>query len=409
MRYLPSRDSAIRGVSRALRLINAANCLVRRRAFAEPRRILVIKLDAIGDLVLATPFLRELKGSFPAAAITLVVTPVAAPLVELCPYVDKVIPYDPFGPDRRDREFNTLRARFFAHKLSHARYDLAVLPRWDFDFSHAYYLLCGSGARNVAAFKRTFAAVKDSWLARAERRGAIILKGETPEHEVLRNLRLIEALGAIIKSDELELWLSTQDRRRASEWLENAASAPSGPTIALGIGASIAQKCWPEERFAQVARYFAQEFDARVILLGHGSDDKRRADAILTSTQSRSVTSAVGQLSLRETAALLANCRLFIGNDSGPMHLAAAVAIPIVEICGLAADADPNSNFAPERFGPWKVPARVVRPPAAPLGERRESPDDPFLKIPAVGVTAVLRSSLDLLNVDKAQLAVQAS
>jgi ADP-heptose:LPS heptosyltransferase len=377
---------------------------VRRSEFFQPRRILVVKLDAIGDLVLATPFLRELKGSFPAAKISLVVTPAAAPLVELCPYIDKVIKYDPFGSNREDREFNALRARLFALKLSFARYELAVLPRWDFDFSHAYYLLCGSGARRVAGFKRTFAAVKDSWLARAERRSAIILRGDTPEHEVWRNLRLVEALGATIKSDELETWLSTDDRRHASEWLGNLAFTSSGPTIAFGIGASIARRCWPEERFAQVARYLAREFDARVILLGHGSDDKRRADAILERTESLSVTSAVGQLSLRETVALLEHCRLFIGNDSGPMHLAAAVAVPIVEICGLAADEDPNSNFAPERFGPWKVRARIVRPPTA-----RYSPDNLPLNIRAVGVKTVLKAALGLLQARQSPVASQAS
>jgi ADP-heptose:LPS heptosyltransferase len=408
-RYFPFRDSITRCASRVLRSINVMNCLVRRGNSFRPHRILVVKLDAIGDLVIATPFLRELKASFPTAAITLVVTPTAAPLVDLCPYVDKVIKYDPFGSDRNDREFNTLRARLFALKLSFARYDLAVLPRWDFDFSHAYYLLCGSGARHVVGFERTFTAVKNSWWARAERRGATVLDDELPEHEVLRNLRLLEAVGGTIKSDELELWLSPVDRRRAAEWLESRASSHSGPTIGFGIGAGIEQRCWPAEKFAQLARYLVEKFDARVILFGHGMDDRRRAEAILERTRTLAVSSAVDQLRLRETAALMGSCQLFIGNDSGPMHLAAAATIPIVEISGLAAGEDPNSNFAPERFGPWKVPARVVRPPAAPFGERRQSPDDPLLRIRAVGVTAVLKSSLDLLNVDKAQLAVQAS
>jgi ADP-heptose:LPS heptosyltransferase len=71
-----------------------------------------VKLDAIGDLVLATPFLRELKRSFPAATITLVVTP-TAPLVELCPYTDKVIKSEPFGPERHDCEFHILRISHF--------------------------------------------------------------------------------------------------------------------------------------------------------------------------------------------------------------------------------------------------------------------------------------------------------
>ena len=205
------------------------NCLLRRGVRVTPRRILVVKLDAIGDLVLTTPFLRELKRSFPDAMITLVVTPATAPLVRLCPYVDKVLEYEPFGSNREDRDFNTLRAHLFATKLSFARYDVAVLPRWDFDFSHGYHLLCGSGARHVAAFARTFAAVKKTWAARVEQRGATIVRDEEPEHEVRRNLRLIEALGGTVASDQLELWLSTDDRRRAADWLENQSSRATRP------------------------------------------------------------------------------------------------------------------------------------------------------------------------------------
>jgi ADP-heptose:LPS heptosyltransferase len=380
-----------------LRSINIINCLMRRGTPVAPRRILVVKLDAIGDLVLATPFLRELKRSFPAATITLVVTPTTAPLVELCPYADKVIKYEPFGPERDDREFHTLRARLFARKLTFAAFDVAVLPRWDFDFSNGYHLLCGSGARHVVAFARTFAAVKDTWLARAEQRGATILRDETPQHEVQRNLRLIEALGGTVASDQLELWLSADDHRQAANWLESL-NSQLGPVVAFGIGAGIAQRCWPEARFAELGRYLVQQFDARVILLGGGLEDKRRADSILEKTKSLPISSAVDELSLRQTAALLERCQLFVGNDSAPMHLAAAARIPVVEICGLPVEEDPNSKFSPVRFGPWNVPARVVRPTVSAFTDRRRSPDNPLLDIRAVGVAAVFRATSDLLR-----------
>ena len=392
------RDCLIRFASRALRLINVAMCITRRTAFRTPRRILVIKLDAIGDLVLATPFLRELRRSFPAAKITLIVTPATAPLVELCPYIDRLVKYDPFRPDRKDREFHTLRARLFGHRLSYFHFDLAVLPRWDFDFSNGYHLLCGSGARYIAGFARTFAAVKDSWVARAERRGATILGDETSGHEVQRTLRLVDVVGGTATSEELEIWLSQKDHSRASNWLRSLGFPQRGPLVAFGIGASIVQKCWPAEKFAELARCLAKEFDARMILVGAGTADIRRAHAILERTRSVPVYNAVDQLSLRESAALLGRCDLFIGNDSAPMHLAASVRTPVVEICGLGADEDPNSNFSPGRFGPWKVPSHVVRPPASALDHSRVSSSNPSLQIGAVSIEAVRRAARQLLR-----------
>ena len=129
-----------------------------------------------------------------------------------------------------------------------------------------------------------------------------------------------------------------------------------------------------------------ERFDARVVLLGGGIEDKRRADIILERCSSLPISSAVGELSLRETAALLERCQLFVGNDSAPMHLAAAGGVPVVKICGLGAHENPNSNFSPERFGPWNVPARVVRPTALEFPNLRHSPDNPALNIGAVGI-----------------------
>ena len=217
----PSRALATRCVSRALRSINIMNCLLRRGVRVTPRRILVVKLDAIGDLVLATPFLRELKRSFPDAMITLVVTPATAPLVRLCPYVDKILEYEPFGSNREDRDFNTLRAHLFAtqalfrplRRRSATPLGFRLLP-W---LPPALRLRCAARRRLRKNVRRSR---KSTWAARVEQRRATIVKDESLNMRFGGILRLIEALGGTVASDKLELWLSdrrSSARRRLAE------------------------------------------------------------------------------------------------------------------------------------------------------------------------------------------------
>jgi ADP-heptose:LPS heptosyltransferase len=274
---------------------------------------------------------------------------------------------------------------------------LAVLPRWDRDFYYGYYLLVGCGARHIAAYERTMAAVKDTWLSRIEQRYATVLKIETPEHEVRRNLRLIEALGGTVTSDDLELWLSSEDHNRASEWLKSFGDAGSRRIIAFGIGASHSSRCWPEERFAELGRALASQYDARIILIGSGEVDRYRADAIMRLGRDLPMFSKVGALSLPQSVALLSRCDLFVGNDSGPLHLAAAAHIPVVEICGLPEQADGNNPSSPVRFGPWGRFTRVVRPPRQVEAERTSFSEPATINMEAVSVAAVRSAVADLL------------
>lgn len=381
-----------------LRLINALHCLLRKRKPNRlPGRIIVVKLDAIGDVILATPFLRELKRCFPAASITLVVNPITAPLVELCPYIDRLLTFDPTAHFQKPAEAGRLRAWLYALKLWRYRFDLAVLPRWDRDFYYGYYILCGCGARHIAAYARTISAARDTWLSRIEQRYATVLRIETPEHEVRRNLRLIEALGGTVTSDDLELWLSLEDQIRAAEWLKSLGEPVSGPIIAFGIGASHHSRCWPEESFVELGRILITQYGACVVLIGSGEEDQLRAEAIMRGGQDLRIFSAVGALSLRQSAALLTQCNLFVGNDSGPLHLAAAAHIPAVEICGLPAHAEENQPSSPVRFGPWGRFTRVVRPSCRTHAEQISPSDLGALNAPEVSVASVHAAVYDLI------------
>jgi ADP-heptose:LPS heptosyltransferase len=97
------------------------------------------------------------------------------------------------------------------------------------------------------------------------------------------------------------------------------------------------------------------------VLLGAGASDERRAAEILAKCKSPYLKSAIGVLSIRQTAALLETCSIFIGNDSGPLHLAAAARVPSIQIFG---HAETEDNWTKIRFAPWNVSFRQVEPTA---------------------------------------------
>lgn len=388
-----------RALASATRIISALKLLLRRgkRDTGIVTRILVIKLDAIGDMVLASPVFRELVRAFPNARVTLVARPATVALMEMCPYVERIIKFNPHSSGNGScREWDRFRATLLGLELSRGSFDIAVLPRWDYEFYNGYYLLVGAGASRTALHARTCATVSESWLSRLETRGATVVRTSSKEHEIIRNLRLVEELGGSFRSNKLELWLSEADRTAAREWMQLKIIAAEGLIIAFGIGASIISKCWPERMFAEVARRLITRYSAKILLIGAGQEDQRRADAILSGLDQCKAVSAVGALSVRETAALLKRCQLFIGNDSAPMHLAAAAGIPVVAIWGLPENEDPDENFSATRFAPWGVPHMILRPPATP----RKSVENDWeaLDMRAITVDDVYNAAVDFIE-----------
>jgi heptosyltransferase-2 len=138
---------------------------------------------------------------------------------------------------------------------------------------------------------------------------------------------------------------------------------PGTRLIAFGPGAGEPRRRWPVTSFIEVGAALERTAEGRIVVVGGGED--RRLGQTLRRALGGGVIDVTGRMTLRQAAALLKRCALYVGNDSGPMHIAAAFGVPIVEISCHPATGSPAHPNSPVRFGPWKVPHVVLQPPGS--------------------------------------------
>ena len=324
------------------------------------KNVLVIRLDEIGDVVLLSPFLRELRRNLPNAWITFVVKPEVFNLVELCPYVDEILAYNPAVKSNLHRWVRHWRAlRLAVGHLWQRRFDLAISPRRGEDTQSANFLAYFSGARMRVAYSEKLNAEKpgppyfDKLLTHP-------CENAPEQHEVYHNLELIRLLVGTVESARLELWLSKADQDFANETFPALESGETTSRVALGLGAGHPQKIWPIEKYCEIARWLVATRQATIVLIG-GKTETQLAAAV-EATIGRHLVNLVGKTTVRQAAAVLGRCSLYIGNCSGPMHLAAVQKVPILELCCHPRCGDPYHERSPLRFGPWDIAHTVLQP-----------------------------------------------
>lgn len=266
-------------------------------------RILIVKLDRIGDMVNVGPVLDALRRGFPGARLDMVGHPVPLSLLDGDDRVDGTLAYRsslyhplpllPPGP----------RSWWLLLKLLGRRYPLVVYLRGSFLFL-------------PLALTSRLASMK-------------FVEGE---HVVDRYMKPVEELLGPIPERDLRLHIRPEAASAAREALSRGPSG-DGPTVAIHATASAASKSWPAERYSELADRLRDDFGARVHFLG-GPADRALLEAIAGGA--REPHACHWSLRLPEVTALIAQCDVFIGNDSGLSHIAAAVGTPEVVIWGPA-------------------------------------------------------------------------
>jgi heptosyltransferase-2 len=325
-------------------------------------KIIIIKTDGIGDFVLISAFLRELREYFSECEITLVASASTRPLAERCPHADRVIVFDcGRGISFFAHLLQAWRARLFARrKLCPLGFDLAIVPRWDVDISGASALSYFSGARWRVAFSEHVNPNKSLINHGFDSFATHVINSRIICHEVERSFEILRFLGANVNDAGLEVWTDTSDEDFAQVTLDRYGIEGDRIVVAIAPGASEAKRRWPGSRFAKVARELQMQLNAVVVLLGD-KHDRQTADEI-AEVLGRDFIDLVGQTTLPQTAAVLRRSTIFVGNCSGALHLAAAAGVPVVEIsCHPRGGSELHCN-SPTRFGPWLVPQIVLQP-----------------------------------------------
>jgi ADP-heptose:LPS heptosyltransferase len=326
-------------------------------------RILVTRLDGIGDFVLLTPFLRELRRNYPTSTITLAVGRNASDLAKTCPYVDKVLFLDRCPNDRIVtrpqnlipfvrylRYLTSFAARHFAGEI-----DLAIQPKWDADPEFATLLTVLSRAPRRVGYTERASPIKGWCNFGQNLLFTDVLPAGEIQHEAKRSLDIIRYLGGFVENTLPESWPTPTDAGRAGAFLKERGLSGGKPLMAFGVGGSHARRHWPF--YGELIRLLSSQIDVHALLLA-GPGEERLVSRIKELSPSAII---VEQLPLGALASLLSRCILFVGNDSGPMHLAAAAQRPIIELSCHPVGGDPTHCNSPDRFGPMAEKKTIIR------------------------------------------------
>lgn len=298
---------------------------------------------------MSSPFFRCLRKAAPQAKIIALANPTCGSLMEHCPYIDEVHSL-PFRPTIEQHAIGSVIANALKFRWKHFPFgfDLVLLPRPDFDWycsDLAAHVVTGSGAvvMNSAAFIKWSIAPPQS-----PRLADVRCELKTPQSDVLSNLELLKALGADVAGNDLEFWSSPEDRDFAAQWVAEGDARRRKVVFHPPSGSSNLKR-WPAGRSRELLDKLVSETDFEVIVVGADQDEWVRGE--LQGADKGRVRLAWDAFTLPQLGEVIRKCGYFIGGDSGPMHIAAAVGAKVVGVFSYASEA---------RFHPCSKTSHVV-------------------------------------------------
>ena len=301
------------------------------------KRILIVRTDRIGDVLLSTPVIKAIRDAYPNAYIAMMVSPYAKDIVEGNPYLDEVIIYD---KDNKHKSWH--RSIKFARNLKKKRFDLAIiLP----PPNRAHIVTFFAGIPKRVGYGLKFRFLLTDRIKHTKQLGE--------KHELDYNLDLIRYLGIEPKDKNTFMPIKPVSEKQVEELLKEEGIRESDKLLAIHPGASCPSKIWPNERFAEVADKLIDKYGFKVLLVA-GPHDLTLAERLIKHMH-QPVINFTGKISISQLASLLKRCQLFISNDSGPVHIASAIGIPVISIFGRN-----QKGLSPQRWGPLGIKDKTL-------------------------------------------------
>jgi ADP-heptose:LPS heptosyltransferase len=311
------------------------------------RRLLAIRLDNLGDVLVTTPAIHAITASLPGVKLTLLASPAGAQVARLNPDVDDVIVYqapwmDPWhrltqDSQREQQMIATIRERHFDGAIIFTSYHQSSLP---------------------AAYLCYLADIPLRLAAPIDGPGSLLTtRHRHPErmmHEVERGLDLVNAIGLTTNKLDLVLKVPVVARENVFEFLSVRDIDPQRPLLVIHPGCSMPARTYPWDMYARVIDLLVERLDATIVATGAG-DERALVEQVLDQVEEhnrKATLACAGLLPFPEYCALIEAADLVITNNTGPMHISAAVKTPVVTLFAL--------TNPPEQWGPWRVAHRQL-------------------------------------------------
>jgi ADP-heptose:LPS heptosyltransferase len=286
------------------------------------QRVLLINSTALGDLLFSTPAIRALKETYPHWRLDLLVKPSYAALLQYNPHLERLIPF----PGRSWRLWE------LTGELKRSHYDLVIILHGN--DPEATLVAWSTGSPYIAG--SAYSPLSFAYSAKVERKDPL-------QHAIERRLDFVRLLGADTPDKRMQLFLPSSELIRAEVLaLRHFGSSPS-LLVAFHPFGSGRYKWWPLESYAALGNHLHETYGASILIIS-GPGDRQEAESLAAKLAGPSL--VTGGRPLLEVAAFLKHCRLFVGNDSGPLHMALALGVPGIALLG----AD-----HPRRIGPHAV------------------------------------------------------
>ena len=340
-------------------------------------------MNWIGDAVLTLPAIRSVRKAFPHARISLLVKPWVSDIFKESPDIDEIILYD-------DRFHGFAGKPGLAKILRRSKFDIAVLLQNAFDAALISRL---AGVPEIIGYKR-------DWRGFLLTKAIPVAKDSLKQHQVHYYLYLLRSAGIKTAETRPYIYLTDDERGHARDLLSSYFPDAGFPLIGINPGAAFGPaKRWPPERFTELISKIIHELNGRIVIFGSRTEVEiageiyRKLETGNSKFKNRLLMMA-GKTGLREAAALIAECDAFVTNDSGLMHMASALLVPVVAIFGS------TDRTATRPFGEGhKVIAKDL--PCAPC-MKRECPEGHTACMTEITAAEVFSAVREILACNKA-------
>jgi lipopolysaccharide heptosyltransferase II len=339
------------------------------------RRILIIRTDRIGDVILSTPVITAARSAFPDAYIAVMVSPQTKNIVTGNPFLNEVIVYD-----KKSIQRSLLKTFAFSGWLKSKRFDAAIILHSTIRINLICYL---SGIPRRVGYARG----KMDFLL-TDRLEYVKRFGE--KHEVEYSLDVLRSIGVKAESSDPVVRVKEDDVKEADALLSGEGLKKDARYVVINPAASCVSKIWPAEKFAGLADAIIDEYGLPVVL-DTGPDHVDIGEKVMGLMKNKPVF-LCGKTSLGGLAAILKRAALFISNDSGPVHLACAVNTPVIAIFSRK-----EKGLSPERWGPYSGKSAVIHKDVGCVKCLAHKCDKGFLCLYSITVDEVMRKVQELL------------